>query len=205
MAKTAPDPLLAATPHVDHTDPSIRNLATTLAPPGAPTTDVARAAFEYVRDRVPHTASTDRQIVTIAASTVLAEGTGICHAKANLLAALLRSRGIATGFGFQRLTLADDESEGYCLHAFAIARLDGRLVPLDPRPDAKFSTDDPRLMFPSPLLDDESTLPGLWANPDPGTMAALEVASTLDAALAALPDQPSVPPLDPTFAVTSTR
>ncbi len=55
---------------------------------------------------------------TAKASDVLMYKTGICHAKANLLAALPRSQCIPTGFRFQRITLADDESMGYCVHCY---------------------------------------------------------------------------------------
>lgn len=195
------DPLLAATAFVDHEAAAIRELADSLAPSGADAADYARAAFEHVRDEIPHTAGTGRQVVTARASVVLAEKTGICHAKANLLSALLRARGVPAGFGFQHLTLADDESEGYCLHAFTVAYLDGRPVPLDPGPGVEFSTGRPRLAFPNRPGYDEYVLPGLWSDPDPGTMTVLEQADSLAAALRRLPDRPSGAPFDPGFTV----
>jgi len=125
----------------------------------------------------------------------LAEGTGICHAKANLLAALLRARGIPAGFGFQRVTVADDESEGYCLHGFVVAEVDGRRVPLDPRQGNEFS----ELAFAVRSEFDEYLFPGIWAEPDPGTMAVLDESQCLDCALKHLPDQPSTAALDIDF------
>ena len=83
--------LLMRSDYVDFDDQAIMELAEQLG--GADAVGYARSAFEYVRDRIPHTAQTDRQVVTARASQVLAEGTGICHAKANLLAALIRARG----------------------------------------------------------------------------------------------------------------
>jgi transglutaminase-like putative cysteine protease len=201
LGAVSPDPLLAATVYVDHDAPTIRRLAGTLASPDADAADYARAAFEYVRDEIPHTAGTGRQVVTAGASVVLAEKTGICHAKANLLSALLRARGVPAGFGFQHLTLADDESEGYCLHAFTVAYLDGRPVPLDPRPGVEFSADRPELAFPNRPGYDEYVVPGLWSDADPGTMKVLEQADSLAAALKRLPDRPSGPPFDPGFTV----
>ena len=55
--------------------------------------------------------------VTCKASDVLYYKEGICYAKANLLAALLRSQGIPTGFCYQRLMLFDTPDKGYCIHA----------------------------------------------------------------------------------------
>ena len=192
-------PLLAASTYVDHDAPAIRDLAGSLLPGNADTADYAQAAFEYVRDRIPHTATTDRQVVTVAASQVLAERTGLCHAKANLLAALLRARGIPAGFGYQRLTLADDDSEGYCLHAFVVAILDDAPLPLDPRPGVEFDPAHQRLAFPNRAEYDEYVVPGLWAEPDPGTMAVLEQAQDLDTALRGLPDRPATEPFERTW------
>ena len=92
--------------------------------------------------------------LTIAAraSDVLEHRTGICHAKANLLAALLRSQGIPTGFCFQRITLAEDDSMGYCAHAFKSVYLNGKWIKIDARGNKPgietcFSTQEPSLAF----------------------------------------------------------
>ncbi|MCL2653479.1 MAG: MaoC family dehydratase N-terminal domain-containing protein [Propionibacteriaceae bacterium] len=195
------DPLLCATTYVDYLDPAIQNLALSFALVFEPDSDkvkIAETAFFFVRDEIPHTTTTDRQIVTVKASDVLAERTGICHAKANLLAALLRARGIPAGFAFQRVTVGDDASDGYCLHALVVAKLDGRLVPLDPRPGMEFGEV-------GPVSEDlgETNLPGLWSNPDQGTMDVLQASSCLDDAMRALPDKPSAPPDDLSFAVSA--
>ncbi|MDF2565141.1 MAG: transglutaminase domain protein [Massilibacillus sp.] len=78
----------------------------------------ARAAFEFVRDKIPHSFDCKATVITAKASEVLKYKTGICHAKSNLLAALLRSQGIPTGFRYQHLTLLNDDSAGYCLHCY---------------------------------------------------------------------------------------
>jgi transglutaminase-like putative cysteine protease len=77
-------------------------------------TEKAKTAYLYVRDEILHSFDCNAQVITAVASDVLKYGTGICHAKANLLAALLRSQGIPTGFCYQHLTLVDDDSKGYC-------------------------------------------------------------------------------------------
>jgi len=194
---TVNDPLLSATEYIDHLDPTIQTLAQSLARRSADEARYARDAFEWVRDEIPHTTTTGRQVVTAKASDVLAERTGICHAKANLLAALLRARGIPAGFGFQRVTVGEDASDGYCLHALAIAMLGGNLVPLDPRPGIEFGSVGPVSVDLS-----ETNLPGLWNNPDQGTMDVLRTSSCLDDAMRNLPDAPSAPPDDPSFTTT---
>ena len=60
-------------------------------------TEKAKIAYEYVRDEIPHSFAIDSKIITAKASDVLRYKTGICHAKANLLAALLRSQSIPVG------------------------------------------------------------------------------------------------------------
>ncbi|HEY5556236.1 transglutaminase domain-containing protein [Acetobacterium sp.] len=78
----------------------------------------AKVAYHFVRDEIPHSFDCNARVITASASDVLIHQTGICHAKANLLAALLRFQNIPTGFCFQHITLSDDDSLGYCVHAY---------------------------------------------------------------------------------------
>ena len=71
-------------------------------------TDFVRKSFEYVRDRISHSADIGADEVTCTASQVLKAGHGICFAKSHLLAAILRSKRIPTGFCYQKLVLDDD-------------------------------------------------------------------------------------------------
>ncbi len=82
-------------------------------------TDVEKAkiAFEFVRDEISHSWDIQGEKVTCNASDVLKYKQGICYAKSNLLAALLRSQGIPTGFCYQRLMLFDTPEKGYSIHA----------------------------------------------------------------------------------------
>lgn len=66
-----------------------------------------KLTYEYVRDIIHHSWDAQDKRVTVTASDVLREGVGICWAKANLLAALLRANEIPSGFSYQRLTLGD--------------------------------------------------------------------------------------------------
>ena len=61
----------------------------------------AKVLFEWVRDTIPHSCDAGREEVTCSASEVLAAGTGICYAKAHLLAALLRASDIPAGLCYQ--------------------------------------------------------------------------------------------------------
>lgn len=57
-----------------------------------------KIAFEFVRDEISHSWDIQSNRVTGTASEVLRYKEGICYAKSMLLAALLRSQGIPTGF-----------------------------------------------------------------------------------------------------------
>ena len=56
-----------------------------------------KAIYEFVRDEIKHSWDAQDKRVTKSATEVLEQGVGICWAKANLLAALLRACGIPSG------------------------------------------------------------------------------------------------------------
>ena len=144
---------LESTYYVDYTTSNITQKAKELFTEDMTDIEKAEMAFYFVRDEIPHSFDCDTSIVTVKASEVLEHKTGICHAKSNLLAALLRSQGIPAGFRYQHLTLADDDSLGYCLHCYNVAFLEGKWIELDARGNkenvhAEFSLDEERLAFP---------------------------------------------------------
>ena len=154
----------------------------------------ARIAYEFVRDKITHSFDVNADVITAKASDVLKYGTGICHAKANLLAALLRSQGIPTGFRFQRLTLADDDSQGYCIHAYNAVLLGGRWIELDARGnregiDAQFSLDDPKLAFQARPDYEECFYEGIFSFPHSASMAMLGNAKTIAEVRSTIPDR----------------
>lgn len=104
--------------YIDYQTDIIKIKTTELFSKNMTAAEKTEAAYLFVRDNIPHSFDCGAQVVTAKASDVLRYETGICHAKANLLAALLRSQGIPTGFCYQRLTLAEDASAGYCVHAY---------------------------------------------------------------------------------------
>lgn len=79
--------------------------------------DTVKRVFHFVRDDVSHSWDIQGTRVTRSASDVLTYREGICYAKSHLAAALLRASGIPSGICYQRLTLLDDDSAGYAVHA----------------------------------------------------------------------------------------
>jgi len=146
-----------------------------------------------VRDQIPHSFDVNAGVVAAKASDVLRYRTGVCHAKANLLAALLRSQGIPAGFRFQRLTLAGDDSKGYVVHCCSAIFLGGKWVTVDargnkPEIDAQFSLDEPVLAYPCRSEYDEYFWEGVYAEPNLETMCVLEAAKSLEDIYGSLPD-----------------
>jgi len=153
----------------------------------------AKIAYEYVRDEIPHTFDIQSDMITAKASDVLIHNTGICHAKANLLAALLRSQNIPTGFCFQHLTLSDDDSLGYCVHCHNAIFLENKWIKVDARGntngiEAQFSLTEPILAFSNRIDYDEYSWEGIYSKPHTDTMLMLEKASSLQDVIDNIPD-----------------
>ena len=102
---------------VDYSHPLIRNKVNDLFTDSFSEIEIIKIAFEYVRDSIAHSFDIQSSYVTCKASEVLNFGEGICYAKSNLLAAILRSKGIPVGFCYQFLTKGDTPDTGYCIHA----------------------------------------------------------------------------------------
>lgn len=139
-----------------------------------------RNAFEFVRDEVSHSWDIQDELVTCHASEVLNYQKGICYAKSNLLAALLRSQGIPTGFCYQRLMLFDTPEKGYSLHALNAVFIKSlnKWIRLDARGNkegvnAQFSPDKESLAFSvNPELD-EIDYPIIFVEPNRKTIEVL--------------------------------
>lgn len=102
---------------VNYTNPSIQELLQVLFQEGQSDIEKIEIAFQYVRDEIAHSLDIQGERVTYIASDVLKYKQGICYAKANLLAALLRSQGIPTGFCYQRLMRGNSNEKDYVIHA----------------------------------------------------------------------------------------
>ncbi|PKM76921.1 MAG: transglutaminase [Firmicutes bacterium HGW-Firmicutes-15] len=142
--------------------------------------ETAKIAFEFVRDSISHSCDIQSSRVTCKASEVLYFKEGICYAKSNLLAAILRSKCIPTGFCYQLLTKGDTPDSGYCIHALNAVYLKSleRWIRLDCRGnktgvDAQFSIYEEKLAFPIRKHYDEKDYPIIYKNPNPITISTL--------------------------------
>ena len=143
--------------------------------------ELVKNTYYFVRDEIKHSWDIQDKRVTITASDVLREKVGICWAKSNLLAALLRVNNIPSGICYQRLTLGDTPDTGYCIHALNaiyIKTLD-KWIRLDARGNkngiqAEFSVDREYLAFSIRNEYDEIDYKIVYAEPLQMTMDILE-------------------------------
>ena len=142
---------------VDYNNPEIQLKARELAP-DPEQIEIAKTIYHFVRDEIDHSLDIGSDVVTCRASDVLKEGHGLCFAKSNLLAALLRFMDIPAGFCYQTLTHEDS----FVLHGLNAIYLDGGWFRLDARGnradvDAQFSMDNESLAF-YPLEEGEKII-----------------------------------------------
>ena len=190
---------LEKTYYIDYDSEIIINKANELFNDDMTNVEKAEIAFKFVRDEIPHSFDCNAEVVTARASDVLKYKTGICHAKSNLLAALLRSQEIPTGFCFQHLTLKSDDSAGYCLHGFNAIYLNNKWIKVDARGNkkginAQFSINNPVLAFENRPEYDEYFCEGIYSQPDSKTMEILKNAENLSEVAENLPDKLSIKP-----------
>ena len=145
---------LEKTEYVDYDDAGIRNVAEHLRNQAQDEVSLIRDTFYFVRDEIKHSWDAQDSRVTVTASDALREGVGICWAKSNLLAALLRANGIPAGFSYQRLTLGDTPDTGFCIHAMNTVYVKSlnKWIRLDARGNkegvnAEFSVEEEQLAF----------------------------------------------------------
>ncbi|MFF8787693.1 transglutaminase family protein [Streptomyces sp. NPDC015125] len=165
---------LASGEVIDHDHPRVRATAAGIAVDASDAYTYAKAAFEFVRDTIPHSADAGDPRVTWRASDVLARRTGSCHAKAHALVALLRAEGIPAGLCYQKLDV---------IHGLMAVKLPGadRWARQDPRGnkpgvDAQFRLDREQLAFPVRPECNELDLPVLFAEPHPVVLQCLQEA-----------------------------
>ncbi|WP_370410171.1 transglutaminase family protein [Streptomyces fradiae] len=172
---------LAADEAVDHAHPLVRETADRLWVERPDAYSYAEAAYEFIRDTIPHSADSGDPRVPWRASEVLATRNGICVSKSHALAALLRARGVPTAFCYQRLT---EDGVDPMVHGLVAVLLPGRSrwSRLDPRGnkpgvDARFSLDEERLAWPVRAEFSEVDYPVLYAGPHPVVLDALQAAA----------------------------
>lgn len=166
---------------VDYSHPSIQELIKELFTPNMSEIEKIKSAYEFVRDQIAHSWDIQSERVTYKASDVLKNKEGICYAKSNLLAALLRSLSIPTGFCYQRLMIFAKPEDGYSLHALNavyIQSLD-RWVRLDARGNkqgvqAQFSLNEEKLAFQVREKLEEIDYPVIFKEPNEKTISVLQ-------------------------------
>ena len=139
---------------IDYSNESITQLADELYKKADSETEYIKAAFEFVRDEVSHSADINEDMITCSASEVLIARHGICFAKSHLLAALLRCKSIPTGFCYQKLTFGDETSPVLVYHGLNGVYLNEykKWIRLDARGNkgkinAQFSIDEEQLAY----------------------------------------------------------
>lgn len=169
------------TAEVDFSHSSIERYAGRLFHQGQTDIEKIKLAFQAVRDTIAHSWDNQGSRVTCRASEVLELKEGICYAKSNLLAALLRGEGIPVGFCYQRLMLFDKPEKGYCIHALNAVYMESinKWIRLDARGnkpgiEAEFSIDEEYLAFKVDESADELDYPTIYVNPHPITLATLK-------------------------------
>ena len=185
---------LAPSAVIDWQHSSISTLGKSLTQGISSVPDQIRVVYEWVCDRISHTCDIGDPRVTCTASEVLHQGHGFCFAKAHLLAALLRSCSIPTGFCYQRLVFDDAQPDRFTLHGLNAVYLVElrRWVRLDARGNkpgvqAEFCWHREQLAFPIRPRCGEVDYPNLYVEPHPNIITALQTYSTAQALIAHLP------------------
>jgi transglutaminase-like putative cysteine protease len=145
---------LIETPSIDYMNFHIQERVRELKNQSEDNLDYIKRSYIFVRDEILHSWDIETNIVSRTASDVLKNKTGICWTKSCLLAALLRANGIPSGISYQLLTRADDDSEGYMIHALNTVYLKdfNKWIRLDARGNkeninAYFSLDEEHLAY----------------------------------------------------------
>lgn len=181
MVVTAVSSYLVADRVIDYEEPSVSALARDLREGRSADDAFAKAAFEFVRDEIAHSADVQDRRVTLLASQTLHEGVGLCFSKAHLLTAVLRSQGVPAGLCYQRLT---DDGTHFDLHGLVAVHLHGDWHRQDPRGnkpgvDAQFSLGHERLAWPVRPELGECDYAEVLVNPHPSVVTAFTRATDM--------------------------
>lgn len=181
IIKDTMEEYLAVSKYINWNDSSILSIADEFMLKFADENSLIKAIYEFVRDEIKHSWDVQDKRVTKSATEVLELGVGICWAKANLLAALLRACGIPVGICYQRLTLGDVQETGFCIHALNAVYINSldRWIRLDAGGnktgvDAQFDLEQERLAFPVRKDLGEVDYGIVYANPSDKLMQVLE-------------------------------
>jgi len=187
---------LEVTNVVNYNDEAIQRLAEKLFQMSGDELGFIKAVYEYVRDQISHSADISEDLITCSATEVLSAGHGICFAKAHLLAALLRYKGIPAGFCYQKLILDDDAAPVLIYHGLngVYIKEMNQWIRLDARGnkegvDAQFSLDKEQLAFPIRMEKGEMDDCVVYPTPDVNVLKSMRVSKTRSELWENLPTQ----------------
>ena len=187
---------LAASEVIDYEDKGIQAVAAELLARSKNKVELAKAAYEYVRDSIAHSCDIQGRVVTCEASSVLRHKEGICYAKSHLLAAILRCLKIPTGFCYQKLVFDDSNPSYLTLHGLNAIYLEDldKWIRVDARDNkegvqAEFNIEKEMLAFPVREQMGELDYPIVYAKPNESVVAALRNIKTLDTLMVNLPEE----------------
>ena len=170
---------------INYDNEAVAKLADKLYESSVGEIDFIKKAYEYVRDKISHSADIGEDLITISASQVLNAGHGICFAKSHLLAAILRAKNVAAGFCYQKLILDDDTAPVLIYHGLngVFSKELGKWIRLDARGNkkgvnAQFSTEKEELAFPIRKEKGEEDLFVIFPDPDKLVLQSMREAKT---------------------------
>lgn len=171
---------------IDFEDENIQEIARNLSNDIKDEIQLIKAVYGFVRDNISHSLDIGSSSVTCSASDVLKYKHGLCFAKSHLLAAILRSLNIPTGFCYQKLEF----NEGFGLHglnAVFISSLD-KWIRLDARGNenginAQFNLDKEILAYPVNKDKGEVDFPTIYVEPNKAVMGILQNSQNLKDAI----------------------
>lgn len=175
-----PQDYLSSSEIIDFDNKKIKILAKKLRSGAKTEAALIKNIYEYVRDNIAHSGDIDGRNAPHAASETLEAKEGICYAKSNLLAALLRANGVPAGFCYQLLRKSDKNS-ALILHTLNAVYLKSlaKWIRLDargnkPGVDAQFDIERERLAFCPNQENGEKDYPYVFIRPDENTISALK-------------------------------
>ncbi len=185
---------LSSTSVVDWSGNQVGEKATQLTIGLSSQIEKIQTLFTWVRDNISHSKDVSSNVVTCTASEVYVSGTGICHAKSHLLAAMLRSQGIPTGFVYQVL-IKDAPDTGTVLHGLNAVYITAlsKWLRMDARGntggiDAQFSLHHEKLAFEMDESKGEFIYETIFVNPDDNVVDVLSKFSNREEMWGYLPE-----------------
>lgn len=152
---------------VDYGSKAIRELADALSAQAGSEIGFIKAAYEFVRDNIPHSADIGEESIPCTASEVLKAGHGVCFAKSHLLAAILRCKSVPSGFCYQKLILQEETEQALAYHGLNGVYIKDykKWIRIDTGVEAQFSIEEEQLVIPVRLEMGEAD--GFVVYPDP--------------------------------------